>query len=357
MYVKTLKIENFRNYARETVEFDSGVNVIVGDNAQGKTNLIEAIYFSGVGKSFRTPREREMIRSGESRAIIETLTEKTAGTDKIRAIIERGDVKRVAINDLAIARMGELMGVCAVVLFSPDELKIVKETPQERRRFMNISLSQISRGYFYLLMNYGKALSNRNKLLKSGRYGEADLLVWDDMLASYGAKIVKNRKGYLERLARAAKDAHSSLTSNGEELELSYEGADGNTEEEILAALKQSLLDTREQDMRLCFTHSGAHRDDLKITIDGIDVRSYGSQGQQRTAALSLKLAETTLMTELTGESPVLLLDDVLSELDEKRKTKLMEHVRGLQTIITATDYDGAADKVIRVRSGSIVRD
>lgn len=357
MFVRSLKVENYRNYTSECVEFDPRVNVIIGDNAQGKTNLIEAIYFSGVGKSFRTPRERELIKSGEARAVIETLTEKSAGTDKIRAIIERGDVKRVAINDLPILRMGELMGVCAVVLFSPDELKIVKETPQERRRFINISLSQISRAYFYLLINYGKALSNRNKLLKSGRFGEADMLVWDDILAAYGAKIVKNRKGYLQKLSKAAKEAHSQLTSGGEELVLSYDGTDGDSEAEILENLKQSLISSREQDTRLGFTHAGAHRDDIKITIDGIDVRSYGSQGQQRTAALSLKLAETELMTELTGESPVLLLDDVLSELDEKRRFKLLERVSDLQTIITATEYDGVADKIIRVQRGSVVKD
>lgn len=354
MYVKSVKVNNFRNYENETAFFVPGVNVIVGDNAQGKTNLIEAVYFAGVGKSFRTARDRELIRAGEDRARVRVQTEKAAGSDVIDFRLDRNEVKRIAINDIPVTRMGSLMGVCSVVLFSPDELKIVKETPAERRRFINISLCQISRAYFYLLLNYGKALASRNKLLKSGNFGEADLIVWDGILAEYGAKIVKNRKGFLGKLAPEAAKAHAFLTDGAENLEVSYEGTDGETESEIKDNMLAELLSCRELDARLKFTHAGAHRDDLKISVNGTDVRSYGSQGQQRTAALSLKLAETEIMTELTGESPVLLLDDVLSELDDSRQEKLLQCAAARQTIITATGYSAKCDKILRVSNGHI---
>lgn len=356
MYVKQLKAVDYRNYITASAVFASGLNVIRGENAQGKTNLIEAIYFSGVGKSFRTPREKELIRSGCERSEFTVTAAKDSGDDCVRVTLYRDAPKRVYINDFPITKIGELMGVCPVVLFSPDELKIVKESPADRRRFIDISLCQISRAYFYALTRYNRTLISRNKLLKTGGYSANDLAVWDEMLAREGARIIKTRRGYIARLAPEAEKAHAMLTDGGEKLTVEYEGLAGNTVDEVAENFLRALHGSRERDERMKFTGVGAHKDDLSLAINGSDVRVYGSQGQQRTCALALKLAETELMTETIGYSPVLLLDDVLSELDVKRKAALMQAATGRQTIITTTDFEGDAN-ILTVKNGVVTNE
>lgn len=338
MNVTRLKVKDYRNAALREIFFEPGRNALVGANARGKTNLLEAVYFSGVGKSFRTPRDRELIKSDCARAFIEVEAKKETGTDTVRIVLDREVNKRVAINGIAISRMSELMGVCPVVLFCPDGLKIVKEAPADRRRFMDIALCQASRAYFAALSRYDKILQSRNKLLKSNGASDSTLAPWDELLADEGAKIVKTRRGYIKKLAVPAAEAHAYMTDGAENLELEYEGEDGDGLDGIKSALLKSLQSDRESDLRLKYTHAGPHRDDLKLSINGVDVRSFGSQGQQRTVALSLKLAETVLLTETLGTSPVLLLDDVFSELDKTRRAKLLKRLDGFQTVITSTD-------------------
>ncbi len=338
MTVTEIQVKNYRNAAFRKIEPTGGRNAFVGANARGKTNLLEAVYLAGVGKSFRTPRDRELIKSDCSSATVCVKTKRAGGEDTVKIIIDRESNKRVAINGIPISRMSELMGVCPVVLFSPDGLKIVKEAPSDRRRFMDIALCQVSRVYFAALSQYGKILQNRNRLLKSGTATDSTLAPWDELLSDVGAKIVKSRRGYIRSIVAPAAERHEYMTGGAEKLLLEYEGAEGDTVAEIKAALKESLRLDRESDLRLKYTHSGPHKDDIKISVDGVDVRAYGSQGQQRTAALSMKLAEMMILTEVLGTSPVLLLDDVFSELDGERRKRLLAALDGFQSIITTTD-------------------
>lgn len=338
MYVSLLNVKDYRNAEMRSVELSEGRNAFVGCNARGKTNLLEAIYFSGVGKSFRTPRDRELIKDGCERAFISVTAQKEGVTDTVRTVIDKAVNKRVSINNIPITRMSELMGVCPVVLFCPDGLKIIKEAPADRRKFMDIALCQASRAYFSLLSQYNKILASRNKLLKSGTASDNTLMPWDVLLADAGAKIVKTRRGFIKKLSPIAAEKHAFLSDGGEVLSLSYEGEKGETTEEIKSEILSRLAKDREADLRLKYTHTGPHKDDVAISVNGADLRSFGSQGQQRTAALSMKLAEMNLMTEVIGTAPVLLLDDVFGELDGGRRRKLMSILDGFQSVVTATD-------------------
>lgn len=352
MIVKKLQVRSYRNAESRDVEFKDGINAFVGANARGKTNLLEAVYFAGVGKSFRTPRDRELIKSDCERAEFSVMVEKQTCIETVRIILDRKTNKRVAVNGIPISRMSELMGVCPVVLFCPDGLKIVKEAPSDRRRFMDISLCQISKAYFAALMRYDKILQSRNRLLKSDGANRNTLAPWNELLAEEGAKIVKSRRGFLKRISVFAKEKNSYMTEGTEELTLAYEGAEGESFEEIKSQLLKGIESDYESDMRLRYTHTGPHKDDIKIALNGIDVRSFGSQGQQRTVALSLKLAEIELLEQTLGTSPVLLLDDVFSELDGKRRKKLLSALNGFQTIITSTDdeeFEEFGVNVIRI--------
>ncbi len=352
MIVRRLDVKDYRNAAARTIEFAEGRNAFVGANARGKTNLLEAVYFAGVGKSFRTPRDKELIKYGEERAYITVAADKESGLETVRIIIDRNTNKRVAVNGVPISRMSELMGVCPVVLFCPDGLKIIKEAPADRRRFMDIALCQVSKAYFAALSRYDKVLQSRNRLLKSGGADDNTLAPWDELLATEGARIVKSRRGYIKRLQAPTAERHAFLSDGAEAPELEYEGAEGESADGIKKELLEALKRDRESDIRLKYTHSGPHKDDIKIKVNGIDIRAYGSQGQQRTIALSMKLAEMSILTEVLGTSPVLLLDDVFSELDASRRKKLLAALDGFQTVITSTDDDGLAEfgvNVIRI--------
>ena len=333
MRIERLTIRNYRNYASADVTPGGGVNLFVGNNAQGKTNLLESIYLASVGRSARTPRWQELIKWNESEALVRVVVKKDVGRDGVEIRLDKE--KRVAINGLPVTRIGELMGVLKTVLFSPDELRIVKEGPGERRRFVDIALCQLSKAYFYALTRYNKILAQRNKLLKNNPTDDA-LTVWDMQLAREGARVIKTRRGFVGRLSPLAEAVHRDITGS-ETLTLGYEGIAGESAEEIETNFMAALVKSRARDRMFMLTHVGPQRDDLAIAADGIDLRSYGSQGQQRSAALSLKLAEMELLKAESGEYPVLLLDDVLSELDSYRQTKLLSHIKAYQTIITCT--------------------
>lgn len=344
MYVESVKLNNFRNYSHKQVRFTDGLNVIVGKNATGKTNLLESVYICGLGNSARVSRDKDCIMWGQSGAYIGLSVRKRHRSHKIEIYIDAKEKKRVAIDGIPITRISQLIGVMNVVFFSPDEIKLVKDAPQERRRFMDISLSQQSADYLYSLSRYNAVLLRRNKLLKTLQKGDnlmQSLAVWDAQLSSEGAKIIKKRYEFVEKLKKFAKESHTALTLSRETLDLGYESAVERGElSEIERELSEKLLSSYEKDAYLQYTTVGPHRDDLKIAIDNIDVRKFGSQGQQRTAALSLKLSEISLFTHETGETPVLLLDDVLSELDADRRAMLLTVTSKSQTIITCTEYE-----------------
>ena len=345
MVLKSLHLRDFRNYTEQEVSFADGMNILMGDNAQGKTNLVDAVMLVSLGKCPRVTRDRELIRWNADRARVQAEVVKRYGDDEVEAVIDKTVVKCVSVNRMPLTRLGELMGVVATVLFSPEQMSIVKDAPGERRRFMDIALCQLSKPYFYLLNRYNRILSQRNKLIKSGNH--AAIEVWDMQLAHEGARIIKTRRGFIERLSVFAAAAHSRLSGGKETLCLSYEGIAGDTAETIEAAFIEELARTRESDLRLGFTHAGPQRDDIRITVGDVDCRTYGSQGQQRTAALSLKLAELELYRAESGEAPVLLLDDVLSELDPGRQRQLLQSV-DVQTIVTCTHISSEIKDALR---------
>jgi len=340
-----------------------GINVLVGDNAQGKTNLLEAVYLTCVGRGFRTPRDRELIMFGQDGARVKTIVAKKYGDNSVEVRVNSsqkthfakysantsqntGSKKSILVNDVPIQKMGELMGTVTCVFFNPDELRLIKEAPSDRRRFMDIDISQMDKVYFYNLLRYNKILQQRNALLKNIQVNSAEMQgldIWDEQLAAVGEAIIKRRLEFVGQLRTECVTVHSALTIN-EHIDIFYEHTEG---------LKDALCKAREKDLRLKTTTVGPHRDDLCITINGKDVRAFASQGQQRTAALSLKLAELKIFEDATGEKPVLLLDDVLSELDTARQEKLLRAIDGCQSIITTTKFaprEGV--KIIHVKNG-----
>lgn len=382
MRVAKIKLLNFRNYKTAEFSFSPGTNIIVGKNAQGKTNLLEAIFTCAIGKSMRAAKDNEVILFGQENAKIELEVEKKFGKTKIEIYFLKNK-KAIKINGLPIRRTGELLGELRCVFFSPDELKLIKESPEDRRRFMDISLSQISKAYFNSLNKYDKIIRSRNKLIKdfkdknSVKKSNLSTLnlddfkrmisVYDAQLSDCAAKISLSRNNLVLSIAPYAKHAHEFLTDGAEGLEIEYQTSfpveasvlNGNEivekfKEKYLALYEKSL----EKDLALGYTSIGPHRDDIKVLINKIDVKSFCSQGQQRTAALSLKLAELEIINKQTGEMPILILDDVLSELDEARRTKLLKFCSSTQTFISSTDVPEKIknSRIIRIKSGQEVK-
>lgn len=340
MFVTDLNLENFRNYSKGSFSFCEGINVLEGGNAVGKTNLVEAVSFCAFGKSPRTPRDKELIKWEEEFAKISLKAQTKYRGLKISAMISKNGDKRIAVDGVGISKLGEFIGRLSVVFFSPDEIKMIKETPQERRKFMDISLSQQSKSYFYALQRYNKILTSRNNVLKdsfANKQIKDTLPVWNMQLAKEGAEIIERRKEFISFIQPIVDDCHRRVAGRDNGLTVCYETSikGENTEEELLKALETSL----EKDLRLGYTTVGPHRDDMVVLSENVDLRSFGSQGQQRTASLALKLAETQVIELKTGEKPILILDDVLSELDPKRREQLLKQARVQQTLLTCTDY------------------
>ena len=342
MFIKSLTLKNFRNYGEEQISFNDGINILTGANAQGKTNAAEAIFFLCTGYSPRANRDKLVIKNGEETAEIAGTASSLYGDVSVRVAFNKNDKKSIYVNGLQVLKIGEILGNINSVFFNPSELKLVQESPEDRRRFLNVSLSQMSKNYFYALQRYNKILSQRNNLLKDPeKYIIRETLpIWDEQLTKQAAKIIKARNEFLTQISPIAEEKHALLSDGKETLKMKTESGYYGTEEEIAYAMYQDLKTGLERDMRLGFTSIGPHRDDIKFTLNDMDVRVYGSQGQQRTVALSLKLAETETFFNRFGEYPILILDDVLSELDKKRQRKLVSAVEHLQTIFTATGMD-----------------
>lgn len=342
MFIKSLKLENFRNYTEENFTFSDGINILTGANAQGKTNAAEAIFLLCTGYSPRANKDKLFVKNGFENAKITGVAQSKYGDVSVRIDFNVKDKKSIYINGLQVLKVGELMGNIHSVFFNPSELKLVQESPEDRRRFMNISLSQMSKSYFYALTRYNKILSQRNNLLKDP---DKDVIrdtlpVWDAQLVKEASKIICARNKFLEEIAPIAEEKHLYLSDGKEVLKMKTESGYYGPEEDVAYALKEDLKTSLEKDIRLGFTSIGPHRDDVKFMLNGDDVRVFGSQGQQRTVALSLKLAETETFYNRFGEYPILILDDVLSELDKKRQRKLISSVEHLQTVFTATGLD-----------------
>lgn len=343
MYIKTLTLTDFRNYKEESFEFSDGINILTGANAQGKTNMAEALFYLCTGYSPKAVREKQLIRAGAERAKIYGNAVSKVGNVSVEATLTVSGEKEIKVNGAKVSKMGDLFGNINSVFFNPSELKLVQESPEDRRRFMNISLSQMSKQYFYALCRYNKILAQRNNLLKSfDRAMIADTLpVWDLQMSKEASKIFYMRNKFIADLAPIAKQIHAEL-SGGEVLKISPENAIKGDEQEIADLMYIQLRESYEKDLKLGFTNVGPHREDIKFVLNGTDVRHYGSQGQQRTVALSIKLAEVELFKNNFGEYPVLILDDVLSELDRKRQRMLFKRINGVQTILTATHIESA---------------
>ena len=359
MQIKKLFLQNFRNYESERFEFSDGLNVLFGKNAQGKTNCAEAVFYLCTGTSLRIRHDKQLVRLGAEKAKIVAEAENRYGKIVIEAEISENK-REIRVGGSKIGKNADLMGHINSVFFSPGELRLIQDGPDERRRFMNISISQTSPTYYTALLRYNKILDQRNALLKNPNISLVldTLPVWDEQLCRYAAVIVKKRTEFLERLAPYAKEMHAYLTDGAEELSIKPEKAIKGDEGEIAAELARRLSNNYEKDLRLGFTTVGPHRDDLDIAISGVDAKAYASQGQTRTAALSLKLAEVQIFKELAGEYPILVLDDVMSELDLPRRKKLLQRIHGIQTILTCTHAErvlyGAECKKIRIDHGRI---
>lgn len=348
MIIKSLELENFRNYDSLSMSFDRGTNILYGDNAQGKTNILEAIFLSATTKSHKGSKDRDIVHFDKEEAHIRTYVEKDGLEHRVDMHLRKSKSKGIAINGQKIKKAADLLGLLNVVFFSPEDLSIIKNGPAERRHFVDMELCQLDSFYLYNLNNYNKIVNQRNKLLKDLYFNPSlkdTLTIWDSQLVSYGSKIMERRMAFVKQLNEIIFSIHKKLSGGKEELEIIYE-PNINPEN-----YEQALSGSQEKDIKLKMTSIGPHRDDFsflvrkldeegKVISEAVDIRKFGSQGQQRTAALSLKLSEIELVKKLTKDTPLLLLDDVLSELDSNRQNYLLNSIGDIQTIITCTGLE-----------------
>ena len=357
MIIKSLELADFRNYEHLEISFEKGTNILYGDNAQGKTNILEAIYVSATTKSHKGSKDKEIINFDKEEAHIRTYLEKDGVEQRVDMHLRKNKSKGIAIDGQKIKKAADLLGLLNVVFFSPEDLSIIKDGPAERRRFADMELCQLDHFYLYNLNNYNKIINQRNKLLKDMYFNpelRETLNIWDSQLVSYGSKIIEKRGIFAKQLSEIIGEIHSKLSGGKEHIVIQYE-PDVSIED-----FEQKMKDSQERDIRAKMTSVGPHRDDFSFLVNGIDIRKYGSQGQQRTAALSLKLSEIELVKKITKDTPVLLLDDVLSELDSSRQNYLLNSIGDIQTIITCTGLDEfinnrfEIDRVFRVENGKV---
>jgi recF protein len=342
MYVKKVTLHNYRNYEKLSLSLHPNLNIFFGDNAQGKTNFIESIYLCGTGRSHRTFKEKELVTWNAEGGYVRTDIEKRGMNTSIEISLFNGKPKVVKVGGSRITKLSELLGSLNIVVFSPEDLKLVKEGPVFRRRFLDVEISQVKPGYYYNLQQYNKALLQRNNLLKSIKYDKGlmnTIDIWDEQLSLYGSYIINYRSEFIKRISILAKLSHRKITDGREELNIKYscQFEEVKNREDIKSGLYRSLVENRGRDIQRGTTSVGPHRDDMDFFINGIDTKIFGSQGQQRTSALSLKLAEIEFMKGESGEYPVLLLDDVLSELDISRQKYLLDNLKNIQTFLTCT--------------------
>lgn len=357
MFVKSLELSNFRNYNTLSMNFKNGTNILYGDNAQGKTNILEAVYLAGTTKSHKGSKDKDIIQLNQEESHIRMFIEKNLIVHRIDIHLKKNKPKGVAIDGIPIRKSSELFGLINLVFFSPEDLSIIKNGPSDRRRFIDFELCQLDKLYLSDLTNYNKIINQRNNLLKQIGFKPElmeTLSVWDIQLCEFGRRIIKRRTQFILELNEIVYGIHKRLSGGKEELVIKYEP---NVLSEDMEAKVEKQ---REKDVFYKQTSIGPHRDDICFTIKDIDIRKFGSQGQQRTSALSLKLAEIELVRQTIKEEPILLLDDVLSELDRNRQNYLLNSIEGIQTMITCTGLEEFVanrfhiDKLYRVVEGSV---
>lgn len=352
MYIKKLNIVNFRNYSNLILEFNKHVNILTGDNAQGKTNILESIYFCSLGKSHRTNRDTELINWNADNAYINILVGKERLDKKIEIKIFKEDKKGVNINSIKLNKLSELIGVFNVVMFSPEDLKIIKGSPQNRRKLLDVELCKLNPKYYYNLAQYNKVLNEKNAILRKFNNKDTGIIdIYNSQLSKYGSEIIKQRIMFINKLNEKGKKIHSEITSNQEKIDFKYMTSIKRVEN-IEKDLYDTLTKNINNDIERRTTLIGPHRDDFLVLINGINAKIYGSQGQQRTSILTIKFATLDIIKEYIGEYPVLLLDDVLSELDNKRQRFILNSINDMQTIITCTgieDIKGCLESDVKI--------
>ena len=359
MIVESLKLQNYRNYEYLNMNFDEKINIIYGDNAQGKTNILESMYVCATSKSHRGSKDREIIRFDNDESHIKVNVKKNDMNYRIDMHLKKNKPKGIAVNGIPIKRAVELFGILNIVFFSPEDLNIIKNGPSERRRFIDMELSQLDKIYLDCLINYNKVVNQRNSLLKEYAFsGREDIIssldIWDMQLVKYGNDVIKSREKFVKEINDLVKSIHTKLSGDREQLEIIYEPCVKEQD------FESELVRVRDRELKFKCTNIGPHKDDMCFLINGMDVRKYGSQGQQRTAALSLKLAEIELVKQIIHDTPVLFLDDVLSELDSRRQNFLLDSIGNIQTMITCTGLDEfinnrfSINKIFKVVNGTV---
>ncbi len=354
MWIEKIKMNNFRNYNNQEIILNKNINIFYGENAQGKTNIIESIFLSSIGKSFRTSKDLELIKFGAKKTTLDVYYHKKDRDGEIKIEIE--NKKNIFINKIKIKKLSDLLGNINTVIFTPDDINILKGGPQNRRKFLDIMISQLRPNYMYAYNLYKKALEERNNYLKKIKLTGCDenlLELWDEQLIKYGKIISDYRNEFIEKIKIKIKEIHKNITGNKENIKIKYIS---DCVDEVF--YKKLLIDRRKLDIIKGYTTRGIHRDDFEIEINDILVNVYGSQGQHRTAILSLKIAELKVISDEIGENPILLLDDFMSELDEKRRNNFMENIKDTQVIITCTDnllINNVDSKVFKVNDGKVI--
>ena len=353
MWIKKIKINNFRNYKQQEITLEENINIFYGENAQGKTNILEAIFLGSMGKSFRAKKDKEMIRLETEKAEVEIVYQKIDREGKIK--IELANKKNIFLNGIKLKKLSELLGNINIVIFTPEDINILKGGPQNRRRFLDIMISQLKPNYMYAINLFMKNLEQRNNYLRQIREERKDeslLDIWDEKLAEYASIVFQYRKEYIEKISQSIKKIHAEITEEKEEIEIEYQ-SECRTKEEYLKKLRER----RKLDILKGFTTKGIHRDDFVIYINKKPIDIYGSQGQHRTAILSLKLAELNIVKEEIGENPILLLDDFMSELDERRIYNFLNKIENTQVIITVTkklEVENKKNLIYNVEDGNV---
>ena len=360
MYIESVQLKNFRNYDSLELDLAQGTNIFYGNNAQGKTNILEALYLCGTTKSHKGSRDKDMIQFGKDESHIRMMVKRDELSYRIDMHLKKNSPKGIALNSVVVWGGCELFGIINIVFFSPEDLNIIKNGPGERRRFIDLELSQLDKVYLNNLSNYNRIVNQRNHLLKEIDYNKGALEtldIWDIQLIQYGNKIIERRQKFIEKINKIISNIHKKLTGNREDIKIVYEPSNG------ALSFEQALLKNKEKDLRIKSTSVGPHRDDIAFLVSDIDIRKYGSQGQQRTAALSLKLSEIELVKQSIHDTPVLLLDDVLSELDKHRQNYLLDSIHDIQTLITCTGVDEfvnhrfSINKVFHVQNGQVTKE
>jgi DNA replication and repair protein RecF len=367
LYIKNLKLRSFRNYSSLDVEFAKNFNIIYGNNAQGKTNILEAMFLCASGRSHRTSKDADLVEIGKDGYQVRLSLIRKSGEAEIEINYRKDEKKRIKINDIPAKRIGSLIGKLNAVIFSPEDLMLIKEGPSERRRFLDITISQLKPAYFYELQQYAKLLAQRNSLLKElkeKRQLIGTLDIWNENLSKTGARIIRARADFIKRLNNLLKTNHKRIAGSAEDLKINYcpsvKANNYESIEDIQKSFNSSLERAVNIETKRGSTLYGPQRDDYEILLNNINIKQFGSQGQQRTAVLSIKLSEIDIVKEDTGEHPVLLLDDVMSELDRKRQEFLIKNLDEVQTFITCTDksfftrYDMNNAKFFKVDKGVV---